>query len=601
MSLKVGELFVDISARTAQFLSGLDEAQAKSVAFGAAAGIAMANVASRLLAMGEAATTAFPKMIEHTAELGETLSKSSEKTGIMVEELSKLQYAGRLADISDESLTAGLVKFQKTIFAASEGGKEASEAFALLGISVRDTHGQLKPTDELFKAVAERFSMLEDGAEKTGLTLKLFGRGGAELIPILNQGAAGLQRAGLEAGAMGRVMSTETAAAARKLNDELKAMNERWEGIKIGVGTYGMPALELFAQTALKALDNLKYLKNELMDTLAQVALAEAGIGANTPEFKSWLAPGATEAPSFAANPLGPRLPLPDLEGQETARRLAAISAARRSRTVQPIPSGLGSELGTFLNEPNPYFITNYALRLRAIEDEKIRLQKDSAARLEQSVLSGTAWNSPQGFNLKLLDAPNLAQREMTRSLADLDQQVKKIGEDYQRFGLIAGDVARDLTDSLSGLLFTGKGLGEVFSGLAEQIGKLVLQLLVMKPLTDWLTGAFSGQTKASGWLGAIGKGIVHGVLGFAEGGNPMPEYPALVGERGPELFIPHTAGTVIPNSRLGGSIVINAPIDARGAQQGVAEQLARVAPEIIRTAVIQAVSATREMQLRSA
>ena len=49
-------------------------------------------------------------------------------------------------------------------------------------------------------------------------------------------------------------------------------------------------------------------------------------------------------------------------------------------------------------------------------------------------------------------------------------------------------------------------------------------------------------------FFGGIGK-----LFGFANGGNPAVGVPSIVGEKGPELFIPRNAGTIVPNSALGG------------------------------------------------
>lgn len=75
-------------------------------------------------------------------------------------------------------------------------------------------------------------------------------------------------------------------------------------------------------------------------------------------------------------------------------------------------------------------------------------------------------------------------------------------------------------------------------------------------------------QSAASGIGGFLGKvgGFFTG-LGFAEGGMPPVGMASLVGERGPELFVPHAAGTVIPNDRLGGvHHHTHVKVDARGA-----------------------------------
>ena len=75
--------------------------------------------------------------------------------------------------------------------------------------------------------------------------------------------------------------------------------------------------------------------------------------------------------------------------------------------------------------------------------------------------------------------------------------------------------------------------------------------------------------------LGFFGVGSIFGVpvgdiFGFANGGRPPVGQPSIVGERGPELFVPDSAGTIIPNEKLGGqqnvnvNFTINA-VDTRG------------------------------------
>ena len=58
-----------------------------------------------------------------------------------------------------------------------------------------------------------------------------------------------------------------------------------------------------------------------------------------------------------------------------------------------------------------------------------------------------------------------------------------------------------------------------------------------------------------SGGLGTLFSGI-GSLFGFAEGGNPPVNKPSIVGEKGPELFVPKTAGTIIPNGQgMGGTV----------------------------------------------
>ena len=65
--------------------------------------------------------------------------------------------------------------------------------------------------------------------------------------------------------------------------------------------------------------------------------------------------------------------------------------------------------------------------------------------------------------------------------------------------------------------------------------------------------------------LKSTGFGIFENLTGFANGGRPPVGRPSIVGERGPELFVPSTAGTIIPNNKMGGmnnNIVVNVAVD---------------------------------------
>ncbi len=159
------------------------------------------------------------------------------------------------------------------------------------------------------------------------------------------------------------------------------------------------------------------------------------------------------------------------------------------------------------------------------------------------------------------------------------------IAETQQRFDVLttfAEEAGRNIQDALAGALRNGfdGGLKGALRSLAGFLADAASQLAA----SGILNALFGNQGGAAGLLGSGGFGAVVGSLfsglGFANGGNPPVGRASLVGERGPELFIPRVPGTIIPNNRLGdfgqlgaslssgnGAITINAPIDARGAQ----------------------------------
>ena len=123
------------------------------------------------------------------------------------------------------------------------------------------------------------------------------------------------------------------------------------------------------------------------------------------------------------------------------------------------------------------------------------------------------------------------------------------------------------------------KGLEDAFVKFV-QTGKLSFKDLANSLIADFARiqakKAISGIFEMGGGFGSFFGGIGK-LFGFANGGNPAVGVPSIVGENGPELFIPRNAGTIIPNSALGGSTNntavtynINA-VDAASFQQLVA------------------------------
>lgn len=177
------------------------------------------------------------------AEAADKMGKLAQSTGVPIESLSRLSYAAGLADISTETMGHSLEKMAKTMAGASDGTGSGAKAFEALGVKVTDSAGRLRGTEEVFKEVAEKMSRFEDGATKAALAQAIFGRGGADLIPLLNAGAAGLGKMGAEADALGLTISQNTAKSAEEFNDNLKRMHLAMEGVAITVASRLAPMM----------------------------------------------------------------------------------------------------------------------------------------------------------------------------------------------------------------------------------------------------------------------------------------------------------------------------------------------------------------------
>ena len=218
----VGTVSIDLEARVAKLESDL----------GRAAMIADRKCKEiqdsfKTLALGVAGYFSGKMLIDWlqaSVDVADELSKMSQKVGVSTETLSGWNLAAQQAGVDMQALQAGLVKLSKAQDAAIGGNKEMQAAFQQIGISVKDLKGL--NTEQLFTRVSEEMSKYEDGAAKAAFATKLFGKAGADLIPLMNAGAKGLKEYADIAQQYGLVVSGPAAKAAEDFNDTLERITK---------------------------------------------------------------------------------------------------------------------------------------------------------------------------------------------------------------------------------------------------------------------------------------------------------------------------------------------------------------------------------------
>ena len=178
-----------------------------------------------------AAAAALGAMVKHSIDTADATSKAAQKVGLTTEAFSALSYAAGLSDVSSESLQKNLGKLASNAYSAATAGGEIADTFKTLGVNVKNTDGSLKDSGVLLAELSDKFAKMPDSAEKSALAIKLFGKSGQEMIPLLNGGADGLARLTEEAKRMGLVISTETGRQAEELNDNLTRLKKASEGV----------------------------------------------------------------------------------------------------------------------------------------------------------------------------------------------------------------------------------------------------------------------------------------------------------------------------------------------------------------------------------
>ena len=135
-------------------------------------------------------------------------------------------------------------------------------------------------------------------------------------------------------------------------------------------------------------------------------------------------------------------------------------------------------------------------------------------------------------------------------------------------------DISNGLTDSLMEFFETGKlNVRNFVQDVLQQLARLQLQKSVVNPFISALGGMLTPSTDTGATTldnhGGTMPQYVQGMLeGRANGGAVMAGTPYLVGERGMEMFVPKTSGTIVPNDKMGGmgTTIVNFNVQATDA-----------------------------------
>lgn len=283
-SRSLGTLTLDLVARIGGFTSGMTAAERaadkslsaiekRAYKFGQVLGQGLKVAAGAAVA----GVTALAASLQLTINGLDDLNKSAQKVGVTTEELSKLAYAGELADVSLDALTSSLGRLTKAQAEALDTGSETAKVFEALGIAVKDADGNLRSSTEVLGDFADAFQNLGGSAEAQAAGFKIFGRSFQDLIPLLLEGKEGIQNAGEELERFGGVITTEAGRNADEFNDNLARLKNQFQAIFAQIATQLLPTLVELTQDLGKLAKNGDLAGKAV--TLFSAAI-ELGIGA---------------------------------------------------------------------------------------------------------------------------------------------------------------------------------------------------------------------------------------------------------------------------------------------------------------------------------
>ena len=204
------------------------------------------NNAFRVFA-GIIAAGAFSRYIKGAVDQADAFGKLSRQTGIAADTLQSYVNAGKLAGVEQTAIDKGLARLASSIREADQGVATYLDSFKALGISVRDTQGDLKSTEQIFGEISDRFKDMPAGTTKAALAMELFSRQGRKLIPLLDEGSDALKEWNYQT-------SAEFAQNAEYFNDQLTKIGFGFDGFRKQLTDNALPALNSIAEVFREVL-----------------------------------------------------------------------------------------------------------------------------------------------------------------------------------------------------------------------------------------------------------------------------------------------------------------------------------------------------------
>lgn len=239
----------------------------------------MSGPAGLAIAAG-AVAAAVGKMTSDVISTGTEIAKASKKFGIGIEALQELRKAADDEGVAIAQLDVAMRSLGRRAADAANGNREFGKGFDALGVDVLDANGKLKSTEVLLGDVADGMAGLSTAGERTSAAMRTMGDGGAAMLPMLLDGADGLDKMRQKARNLGGVLSVDMVKSAERTSQAMADMSFAVKGLSNTIGATLMPVLETAATAWLnwlkpdafmRASKNIQRLEGEIEDTQAML------------------------------------------------------------------------------------------------------------------------------------------------------------------------------------------------------------------------------------------------------------------------------------------------------------------------------------------
>jgi hypothetical protein len=477
-----------------------------------------------LAAAGAGVGLAAIALAAHTAETAEKLYNLTQATGLSVSTLSGLSLVAKTVGVDTEQLGRGLERMARSAFTAAQTGSTTNNAYRTLGISILDTNGKLRSQSDIFSDVATKFSAMENGTTKTALAMQIFGRSGAELIPVLNLGGEKVNEMVGHLTKLGAVITDDVAEASEELRQKIQLLGAGFTGVENRLLTALVPALSVFTNQLISGLENGQGQLTAFINGIADVAkvvlnvfqIVGAVIGLIGQAFQFTAEEAITLGRTLGG--VYERLSKGDIKGAWQNVEQGALAAGIGAETywsdatkkIKESISGIGSVWTAALpknapvkarsEEPSPVDTSFIDKEVQALQQRAIAAQGAASANsaMSQSEIDAAAAAQAHAAIQKLVDQATIKNIENTRTFKDaLDAAIPKIqaaAQWEQTFKAAISDQAAfdNFNKKINEQITALQGEAAASGAVAQQWAK---NQATLKPLSDALA-ALNGEYK---------------------------------------------------------------------------------------------------------
>ena len=532
MSNVVGQLTIDMVANVARLQRDMEQAK-RSV--GGAMGSIQKTVDLAKKALiglgGVLAVRKFASFIQGAIDSADQMSKLSQRIGVSVKDVAGLQLAFRQSGIEAGALQTSMARL-------ALGIANGNRALTTMGVVTRNVDGTLKTTRQVLGDVANQFASYQDGAAKSALAIELFGKAGADMIPLLNGGAEALDNFDAMAMKLGLTLDKETAQAAERFNDTLDLVSAATEGMATKISAQLLPTLEAMAdafftvttestllQTVADAIrvvfQTLTVVGSDLVFVLVQigkgfVAVGEAAAQALTGNFR---AAGEVFA-EYNRQAQESRAALDRFQATVMGAGSATVAAMAATRSAVKDTAPVFTQLETAAKrQAEAQRLMNKELDDYFKAEEKARTEKEQAIGTAREMVEQIEFetealrmtNTEREIAIKLRELERRGIREGSREYEEFSKRVREavIGRETERAAIETQrrtqeawaktweQVAQSFTDAL---MQGGKSVKEYLISL--------FRTMILRPTLLPIVGAVGGMLGMPAMAGEAGAGL---------------------------------------------------------------------------------------------